>query len=155
MQMSPNCGQSSFEALLHNYGKYHKTNSMTTRQEDQAAIYNDPKDTSTPQHHSLDTTLSTKSIMDLDDETAAEYSEDTHPQKDLAQLQEHFQQLQERLNQLGATTSPPTHTEELTYLTEKLQKLALTLQPCPTCGPVDESLQTTMQQYTDTLCATQ
>ena len=61
---------------------------------------------------------------------------DTHPQKDLAQLQEYFQQHQERLDQLGFTTSPHAHTEELACLTEKLQKLApdaattLNLQAC-------------------------
>ena len=75
-------------------------------------MYDDAKEMST--HHNttpLDTTLSTHSITDLDSETAAEYSQDTNPQRDLVQLQEHFQQLQERLNQLGTTTNPLAHAE--------------------------------------------
>ena len=47
------------------------------------------------------------------------------------------------------------HTEELAYLTKKLQKLALMQHTCPTDRPVDEPLHAAMQQYTDTLCATQ
>ena len=73
----------------------------------------------------LDTT--THSILDLDSETTAGYSEDTNAQRDLVQLQEHFQQLQERLNQLGPSTNPPIHAEEQSHLTEKLQQLAVTL----------------------------
>ena len=46
-------------------------------------------------HHdttALDTTPSTHGILDQDGETAAKCSEDTNPQRDLAQLQELFQQ---------------------------------------------------------------
>ena len=47
------------------------------------------------------------------------------------------------------------HIEELAHLTEKLQKLALTLYPCPTDRPVNEPIHTAMQQYTDILCVMQ
>ena len=73
----------------------------------------------------LETTCPTHSRPDLDSETDAGYSEDTNPQRDLTQLQKHFWQLQERLNQLGPTTDPPIHIEELAHLTEKLQQLAM------------------------------
>ena len=103
----------------------------------------------------LDTTPSTHSIPDLDSKTAAEYSEDINPQRDLVQLQDHLMQCQERLNQLGSTTGPPAHTKELAHFTEKLQQLAVTLQPHSTCRPIQEHIHTAMQQYTDTLCTTQ
>ena len=97
----------------------------------------------------------TQSIPELDGETTATYSEDTNPQRDLAQLQEHFHQLQEHLIQLGPTTNPPLHIEELAHLTRKLQQLAVSLQLHPTCRPVEEPLHTSMQTYTDTLCIMQ
>ena len=49
----------------------------------------------------------------------------------------------------------PAHTEELTQLTEKLKKLALTLHLHPIDWPLDEPIHEEMQKYTDTLCATQ
>ena len=58
--MSHSHGQSSFKTLFHNYGKCHKTHSMTTRQEDQDAMYDDAKDTSTP-HNT--TTLPANTIL--------------------------------------------------------------------------------------------
>ena len=51
--------------------------------------------------------------------------------------------------------NPLLHIEELAHLTEKLQQLAMTLQPCSPCRTVDEPLHTAMQQYTDTLGTTQ
>ena len=130
-QMVCNHGQSSLKTLLHNYGKHHKTHSMMIKQEDQTTMYNDADKTPTPHDTApLDTTLSTQSLLDLDCETASEYSEDTKPQRDLVLLCKHCQQLQERCNELGSTTSPPAHTEELEHLTDKLQQLAITLQPC-------------------------
>ena len=129
---------------------------MTIRQEGHTAMYDDAEEK--PSIHDaipLDTTFSTRSIPDLEGKTATEYSEETHHQRDVMQLQEHFQQLQERLDQLGSATSPPAHTEELAHLTEKLQQLAMMLQSCSTCRPVDKPIHTAMQQYTDTLCATQ
>ena len=48
----------------------------------------------------LDTASTTYSILDLNSETATGYSKDANPQRDLVQLQVHFQQCQERLNQL-------------------------------------------------------
>ena len=65
---------------------------MTTRQEDKAALYDDDEDTSNSHDiTALPTTQSSKSIMDLDSETATEYSKETASQRDLAQLQEHFE----------------------------------------------------------------
>ena len=55
----------------------------------------------------LDATPATHSILDLDSKTAAEYGEDTKPQRDLVQLQEHIQQLQEWFKQLGSTQASP------------------------------------------------
>ena len=90
-------------------------------------MYDDVKEMPAPYDtNPLDTTPTTYSIPDLD----------------LVQLQEHFQQLQERLNQLGPTTNPSTHGEELAHLTKKLQQLAVTLQPCTTCRPMDEPIYT-------------
>ena len=53
----------------------------------------------------------------------------------------------------GLLTNPPAHIEEIAHLTNKLQQLAITLQLHRTCRPVEESLQTAMQKYTDTSCA--
>ena len=55
----------------------------------------------------------------------------------------------------GSTADSPLHIEELAHFTNKLQKLAITLQLHPTCRPMEESLNTAMQKYADTLCATQ
>ena len=86
--------------------------------------------TCTQWHAPLDTTPTTHSIPDLDSETTAGCSEDTNPQVDLAQLQEHFMQLKKRLSQLGPTTNPPMHAEKLAHLTEKEQQLVMMLQSC-------------------------
>ena len=67
----------------------------------------------------LENTPPTHSILEQDG--ATEYSEDPNPQGDLADLQEHLQQLQEWLTQLEPTLNPPSHDEELTHLTNKLQ----------------------------------
>ena len=60
-----------------------------------------------------------------------------------------------KLDKLGTAVNTPTRNEELAHLTKKLEKLVLTLHPCPTHTPVDESIHVTMQQYIDTLCAIQ
>ena len=109
-------------------------------------MYDDTEETPAPHNTaSLDTAPTTHSIPELDSETPAGYSEDTMPQRDLAQLQEHFQQFQERLNQLGPTTNQCTHIEELAQLTKKLQQLASMLQPHPSHRPGNEPLHTVMQ----------
>ena len=83
---------SSLKNLLHNYGICHKTHSITTRQEGQAALYDNAEDTSIPNNiTTLPTTPTSNSIMDLDDEATAEYSNETATQRDQAQLKEHFQ----------------------------------------------------------------
>ena len=120
MQMSHNSGQSSLKDLLQNYGKCHKSHSMTTRYEDQAFINDDTEETPAPQDTVAQyTTPTTPSILELDSETATGYSEETNPQNNLVQLQKHFQQLQERFNQLGPTTSVSIHVKEKDHLTEK------------------------------------
>ena len=48
MQMSCNYGQPSFKALLYNYGKCHKTHSMTTRYKDQTVMYDDAEEMPAP-----------------------------------------------------------------------------------------------------------
>ena len=99
---------------------------MTTRQEGQVALYDETEDTSnTHKITALPTTPSSKSIVDLDGETTAEYSKETTTQRDLTKLQEHFEQLQEKLNQLGTATNTPVHTKELANLANKLQKIGL------------------------------
>ena len=65
------------------------------------------------------------------------------------QLQEQFKWLQERLNQIRTVANTPAHIEELALLTNKLQKLALTLHSHPTNRPVDEPIHPAIQQYTD------
>ena len=65
---------------------------MTTRQKCQAALYDDAEDMSTPYDiTALPTTPSSNSIMALDGKTSTEYSEETATQRDLTQLQEHFE----------------------------------------------------------------
>ena len=65
---------------------------MITRQEGQATLYDDAKDTFTSNGiTALPTTLSSKSLMNPDGKTATEYSEETTTQRDLMQLQEHFE----------------------------------------------------------------
>ena len=49
-----------------------------------------PNDTS-----SLKNTPPTQSILEEDGEITAKFSKDPNPQRDLAEIQEHFQQLQE------------------------------------------------------------
>ena len=67
-------------------GNATKTHSMTKRYEDQTAMYDDAEEMPTPNDTApLDTTPTTHSIPDLDSETAARYSEDTYPQRDLVQ----------------------------------------------------------------------
>ena len=103
---------------------------------------------------SLETTATTHSIPELDSETTARYSEDTSPQRDPAQLKEHFQHLLERFIQLRPTTNPSVHIEELAHFTNKLQPLVMMLQPCSPCRPVVEPLHTVMQRYTCAFCTT-
>ena len=67
---------------------------------------------SKPLHHN---------IPEKDGKASAKYSEDSKPYHDLAQLQEHFQQLQEQLAKLEPTANPPMLTEEQVQLTNKLQ----------------------------------
>ena len=119
--------------MLHNYGKYHKTHNMTMRYRHHTVICNDIEDIPTPHNDTapLENTPPTHSILEQDGETTAEYSEDPNPQRDLAELQKHFWQLQEWLTQVEPTTIPPAHIEVLADLTSKLQLLAITLQPCP------------------------
>ena len=90
--------------------------------DDQNVMYDDIQEMLAPHDTtSLDNTPTTHSRLKLDSATTAKYNEDTNPQIDLAQLQKLFQQLQERLNQLGPTTNPPTHTEGLAHLTKLAQ----------------------------------
>ena len=76
----------------------------------------------------LENTPPTHSIPELDSKTTAKYNKDINPWKDHVQLQEHFQQLHEPLNQQGPTTNPPMHIEELAHLTNKQHQLAMILQ---------------------------
>ena len=50
-----------------------------------------PKTSATHNTAPLETTPHTHSTLELDSETTAKCSEDTNPQRDLVQLQEHFQ----------------------------------------------------------------
>ena len=50
------------------------------------------------------------------------YSKGTITQRDLTQMQEHFEHFQEKPEQLGTARNTPAHTEELAHLTEKFQK---------------------------------
>ena len=69
-------------------------------------MYVDTVDMSTPHKITpLDTTQTPIAYQVF--MATAEYSDDT-PQSDLAQLQEDFQQLQDRLHLLGSS-KPPTH----------------------------------------------
>ena len=121
---------------------------MTTRKEGQVTLYDDAEETSYPYEITvLPTTPSPNSIVDQAGKTVT--------QRDLTQLQKHLKWLKERLEQLGTATNTPTYTEELAHLTDKLQKLALTLNPHPADRPLGEHIHTEMQQYTDTLCAAQ
>ena len=58
----------------------------------------------------LGTTQTTHNTLEIDSETAARYSEDTNPQWDIAQLQEHFQQFRKDLINYDL---PPTHPHTL------------------------------------------
>ena len=113
MQISYNWGKSSLKNLLHNYTKGHKTHNITTRQEGQAALYDDAEGTSNPPEIAvLCTTPSSNSKVNLDGGTSSEYNEKTVTQRDLTQLQEHFTWFKEQLNQLGTAENTPVHTEE-------------------------------------------
>ena len=59
-------------------------------------MYNDTEDTPAPHNTDpLENTPPTNSIPKQDDEATTKYSNDLNPHCDLAELQEHFQQLQE------------------------------------------------------------
>ena len=122
---------------------------MTIRYEDQTFMCNNAEEMPCPHDTApLDTSPATHSILDLDSETAAGYSEDTNHQKYLAQLQGHSHQLQERLNQLGPTTNPPVYIEEQAHLNEKLQQLA---RHCSCTHPVGLWMNPYIQQCSSTL----
>ena len=96
IQMGHNHGQSPLKALLHSDGKSHKTHNMTTRYGNQSLMYDDTKDTTAPHHMApLENSAPIHSIQEQDGETNTEYSEEPNPHRDLAELWEHFQQLQE------------------------------------------------------------
>ena len=66
---------------------------MMMRYDDQTSRYNEAEETPVPHDTTpLETTPTRHSILELDSETTSEYSADTNPQRDLAQLQGHFQQ---------------------------------------------------------------
>ena len=72
---------------------------------------------------SLETILLNHNIPKQDGEASAEYSKNPKPYHDLAELQEHFHQLQECLIRLGPTTNPPMHAKELAQLSKKYSNL--------------------------------
>ena len=96
IQMSHNHGQSALKDLLKNVRKCNKTHSVTTRHGNQTFMHNDTKYVPVTQDTSaLDNTPLNHSLPEQDSELSAEYSEDPDPHCDLAELHEHFQQLQE------------------------------------------------------------
>ena len=113
----------------------------------QTVIHNDTEDAPAP----LENTPPDCSMPKQGSESSAKYSKDSDPHCDLAELQEHFQQLQEQLTLLEPTTNPHTNAEELAQLTNKLQQLTITLQQHPVPRPVEETLHLAMQKYTGTL----
>ena len=83
---------------------------MTMKYRNQAVLYDNTEGTSTGHDAAtLENTPSTHSILEKDGETNTKYSEDPKSQRDQADLQEHFQQLQEWLTQLELTTNPSIH----------------------------------------------
>ena len=68
------------------------------------------------------------SMPEQDSESFTKYSKDPDPGHDLAELQEHFKQLQEWLDKLEPTANPHAHAKELVQLTGKVQQLTVTLQ---------------------------
>ena len=76
-------------------------------------MYNNIKDVPAPQDtNALVNTPLDCSMHKQDGESSAKYRVDPNPHHDLAELQEHFQQLQEWLIQLEPTANPPVHAEE-------------------------------------------
>ena len=69
---------------------------MTMRYKNQTIMYDNNADIPAP-HDTvpLEDTPPTQSIPEQDGEVTAKYSEDPNHQRDLAQFQEHFKQLQE------------------------------------------------------------
>ena len=114
MQMTHNCRQSPLEALLNNFRKYNKTHGMTMRYGNQTIMHKDTEDVPAPP----DNTPLNHSIHRQDSESSTEYSEEPDPHCDLADLQEHFQQLQEWLTSLEPTANPHANAEELAQLTK-------------------------------------
>ena len=159
MQMSHYQGQSPLKVLLNNFGKCNKTHGMTVRCGNQTVIHDDSKDAPASQDTApLDNTPPNCSMSKQDSESPTEYSKGPDSHHDLAELQKHFQQLQEWLTPNGTyhqLTHTNTHTEELAQLTDKLQHLTTTPQPCPPLRPIEEPLLMAMQKYTDTICVTQ
>ena len=103
--------------------KMPQTHNMTMRYKNQTVMYKDTEDTPTPHDTTpLENTPPTHSTLEQDGETTTEYTKYPNSQRDLVELQEHFQQFQEQLTQLVPTANPPAHAEEVAHLTNKLQQ---------------------------------
>ena len=69
---------------------------MTMRYRNQTIMYNDTKDAPATQDTASQDNIPLNGIMPKQDgESSTKYSKDPDPYHDLAELQEHFQQLQE------------------------------------------------------------
>ena len=116
IQMSHNHSQSSLKTCYTTTGNATKHDHKTRRSgclvwQCWGSVY--PHDIT-----ALPTTPSSNSIRDLVGKTANEYNEETTTQRDLVQLQEHFEWFQENFDQLETAMNTPAHTEELADLTK-------------------------------------
>ena len=151
MHMSHDCRQSPLKALLKKFGTCHKTHTMTTRYRNHDTVNVPALQDTTP----LDLVPPDHTMPGWESESSDKYSEEPNTHHHLAELQDQFWQLQDWLTHLELAIYPPTHTEELTQLTDRLQHLSMTLQPHPIPKPKEEPIHTTVQVHMDTLHATE
>ena len=64
----------------------------------------------------------------------------------LAELLDQFQHLWDKLTPLEPANHPPTHMEELPQLANRMQHLAVALQPCPNPQPKEKPIHTLCRQ---------
>ena len=102
---------------------------------------------------SLDLVPQDHPVPEGDNDSSAEYCEETDAHNPLADQLEEFQQHKNQFASLKSTTHQSGPTEELLQLTDKLQHLTMVLQLAPQSS--EEPVHKTMQVYTDSLHAMQ
>ena len=114
-----------FAKHLWNFGIHLKTHKMVTRYGNQDAEDIPDAQDSTPLH----LTPQDHPMLEGDNDSSNEYCEKTETYCPLADLLQQFQQQKKQFASLKTNIPQSTSIEELSWLTDKLQHLTMTLQP--------------------------